>query len=159
MQVGKDAVVFMDYTLTNDEGEIIDASEAGEPLAYLHGHGNIISGLEKELEGRKTGDEMEVTIAPDDGYGEFNSDLIKEVPKSQLAGIPDLEVGMQLEMSTPEGDLVVTVTKIGKATVTIDGNHPLAGQNLNFRVKIVDVREATKEELAHGHVHDGDHDH
>lgn len=161
MTVAPDSVVLIHYTLKNDAGEVLDASERGEPLAYLHGRGNLIAGLERELEGKKAGDHLQVTVAPADGYGEHDASLIQQVPLSTVRGVPDLQPGMQLQARGEGGHVqTVTVTKVDKESVTLDGNHPLAGQRLHFDVEITEVRKATSEELAHGHVHGaGGHHH
>ena len=159
MQITQDAVVSIHYTLTDDSGNKLDSSD-GTPLAYLHGNGNLIPGLERELEGKSAGDKLSVKIAPADAYGEYDKALIQRVPRRALKGIGNLQVGMQLHTQSPHGVRAVTVTQIAGDMVTIDGNHPLAGKNLNFDVEITDVREATEEELSHGHVHgEGGHHH
>ena len=160
MQISKNKVVTMEYTLTGDGGEVLDSSDGGEPLAYLHGVGGIIPGLEEALEGKAAGDALNVTIAPDKGYGNRDEQLINSVPKSEFAGIDDLQEGMPLQAQTEQGVQVFWVTKIEADSVTVDGNHPLAGMTLNFDVKVVEVRDATQEELTHGHVHGpGGHEH
>jgi FKBP-type peptidyl-prolyl cis-trans isomerase SlyD len=160
MQITKDAVALIHYTLTDDEGKTLDTSAGGEPLAYIHGNGNLIPGLERELEGKGEGDKVDVKIAPADGYGEFDKDLIQRVPRRALKGVGDLHVGMQLHAQSERGTRAVTVTQLVGDMVTLDGNHPLAGKNLNFKVEIVGVRAATEEELSHGHVHGpGGHHH
>nr|GFC21040.1 glutathione peroxidase [Tanacetum cinerariifolium] len=126
----------IDYTLTNDAGEVIDSSAGGAPLVYLQGAGNIIPGLEKALEGKDIGDELKVSIEPEDAYGEYSAELVSTLNRSMFEGVDELEVGMQFHASAPDG-----------------GNHPLAGQRLNFQVKIVAIRDASEEEMAHGHVH------
>ena len=154
MQVSSHKVVAIDYTLKNDDGEVIDTSQGKEPLAYLHGKNNIIPGLESALEGKSVGDEVQVTVAPQDAYGEHSVDLIQEVDRANFADVPDLAVGMQFRLPTTDGEShVVTLTELDDATVTLDGNHPLAGVTLHFQVAIRDVREATPEELEHGHAH------
>ena len=153
MSIKKDSVVTFNYTLKDDAGETIDSSPAGEPLAYLHGHGNLVPGLERELEGKHSGDALSVKIAPADGYGEHSRQLIQKVPRRSLKGIAKITVGMRLHAQTEDGPRAVTVTAVTGDMVTIDGNHPLAGKNLNFDIDIVGVRDATAEELAHGHVH------
>jgi FKBP-type peptidyl-prolyl cis-trans isomerase SlyD len=158
MSIQKDSVVTLHYTLKNDAGEIIDSSDGGDPLAYLHGHGNLVAGLERELAGKVAGDDVNVTITPADGYGEYDAALVQRVPRRQLKGIASIHVGMKLHAQTQEGPREVTVTQVLGDTVTIDANHPLAGKNLNFAIHITDVRDATAEELAHGHVH-GAHGH
>ena len=153
MSIKKDSVVTFNYTLKDDAGAEIDSSAPGEPLAYLHGHGNLVPGLERELEGKNAGDKLTVKVAPADGYGERNKDLIQKIPRRSLKGINQITVGMRLQAQTPEGPRPVVVTAVTGDMVTIDGNHPLAGQNLNFDIELVEVRDATAEELAHGHVH------
>jgi len=161
MLVAQHKVVTIDYTLRDPEGAIIDTSKDNGPLAYIHGMGNLISGLEAALEGKTAGDSLNAVISPADGYGEWDGEKIEEVDRSNFKGIDDLQVGMQFTAGNDDGEYVVTVTKIEGDTVTIDGNHPLAGVTLNFDVKIVGVRDATKEEMEHGHVHgpDGHHHH
>jgi FKBP-type peptidyl-prolyl cis-trans isomerase SlyD len=160
MSITQDQVVSIHYTLKDDSGEVIDRSAEGAPLAYLHGHGNLIPGLERELTGKNTGDRLQVRIAPADAYGEYDNALVQSVPRRALKGIGDVRVGMRLQAQTPEGARALTVTKVSGDMVTLDGNHPLAGKNLNFEVEVAGMREATAEELSHGHVHgDGGHHH
>jgi len=153
MSIAQDQVVSIHYTLKNDAGEVLDSSAAGEPLTYLHGHGNLIPGLERELAGKSTGDKLQVKITPVDGYGEYDKDLVQRVPRRALKGVPNVRVGMRLQAQTEHGARAVTVTQLAGDLVTLDGNHPLAGQNLNFDVEVTQVRAATEEELAHGHAH------
>jgi len=153
MQIAQNSVVAFHYTLTNDAGEVLDSSEGREPLTYLHGAGNIIPGLEKELEGKAAGDKVEAKVAPAEGYGELQEQLVQEVPRDAFQGVEGIEPGMQFQAQTEGGPLMVTVTKVEGDTVTVDGNHPLAGQHLNFDVEIAEVREASQEEVEHGHVH------
>ena len=160
MQVEKNKVVAIDYKLTNATGELIDSSTEHGPLTYIQGIGNLIPGLEKELEGKKAGDSLKVKIAAIDGYGERNDSLCQVVPRAQFESTEGLEIGMQFEVETEQGELVVSVTKIEGEDVTVDGNHPLAGVELHFDVTIKSVRDASAEELAHGHVHgEGGHQH
>jgi FKBP-type peptidyl-prolyl cis-trans isomerase SlyD len=160
MSISQDQVVSIHYTLRDDAGEVIDRSTDGEPLSYLHGHGNLVPGLERELTGRKPGDRLQVKVAPAEAYGEYERELVQRVPRRALKGIADLRVGMRLQAQTPAGPRAVTVTQLSGDMVTLDGNHPLAGKNLNFEVEVARVRPATEEELAHGHVHGpGDHHH
>lgn len=160
MQVAKNAVVNIHYTLTNDAGTVLDSSAGGDPLAYLHGNGNLIPGLEKALEGRSAGDKLSVSIAPTEGYGQRDENLVQNVPRSAFAGVDNLAVGMQFQADSNYGPRTVVVTAIQGDTVTVDGNHPLADQTLNFEVEVTDVRTATAEELTHGHVHGpGGHHH
>ena len=153
MTIKKDSVVVFNYTLKDDSGAVIDSSAPGEPLAYLHGHGNLVPGLERELEGKSANDKLSVKVSPADGYGEFSQELIQRIPRRSLKGIAKITVGMRLHAQTPEGPRAVTVTAVTGDMVTIDANHPLAGKNLNFDIEITEVREASPEELAHGHVH------
>ena len=158
MPIARDSVVTIHYTLKDDAGEVIDSSASGEPLAYLHGRGNIVPGLEKELTGRDVGDKVSVKVPPAEGYGEYDKDLVQSVPRRALRGIKDVRPGMHLHAQTEQGPRTVTVTRVAGDMVTLDGNHPLAGKNLNFDIQIEDVRQATEEELSHGHVH-GAHGH
>lgn len=153
MQIAKNKVVSFDYSLTNAAGNVIDSSQGGEPLVYLHGAENIIPGLEKALEGKASGDALKVTVAPAEAYGEYNKALTEIVPGSMFQGVENIEAGMQFQAETSEGVQVVTIAKVDGDQVTIDGNHPLAGEHLSFDVTITDVREATEDELEHGHVH------
>jgi FKBP-type peptidyl-prolyl cis-trans isomerase SlyD len=158
MPIAHNDVVTFHYTLRDDADKVIDSSSGGEPLAYLHGHGNIVAGLERELTGKSVGDRLKVRIVPAEGYGEYDRALVQKVPRRALKGIANLRVGMRLQAGN--GHHPVTVTHIAGDMVTLDGNHPLAGQNLHFDVEIAAVRAATEEELAHGHVHgDGGHHH
>ncbi|WP_440997510.1 FKBP-type peptidyl-prolyl cis-trans isomerase [Arhodomonas sp. SL1] len=155
MQIAKDKVVAIDYTLKGDDGEVLDASPEGQPLNYLHGAGNIIPGLENALEGKATGDDVSVTVEPEEAYGERDDRLQQEVPMEMFQGVDQVEPGMRFQAQTQAGTQIVTVASVDGETVTVDANHPLAGQTLNFEVKVADVREATEEELEHGHVHEG----
>jgi len=160
MQITKNAVAAIEYELKDDAGEIIDTSEGSEPLTYIHGMGSLIPGLEAELEGKASGDELKVRIEPEDAYGERHEEMVQDVPRSELPDGVELQPGTQLQAQGPAGVQVVTVVSIDGDTVKMDGNHPLAGVNLNFDVKVVEVREATAEELEHGHVHGpGGHQH
>ena len=160
MSITQDQVVSIHYTLKDDAGEIIDASAEGTPLTYLHGHGNLIPGLERELTGKNAGDRLRVQIVPRDGYGEYDSGLVQRVARRALQGVPNVKVGMRLQTQGGRGPRTVTVTQVLGDMVTLDGNHPLAGKNLNFEVEVAAVRGATTEELAHGHVHGpGGHHH
>lgn len=160
MQIAQDKVVLIHYTLTNDAGETIDSSSGGDPLAYIHGQGNLIPGLEKALEGKQAGDKLNVKVGPAEGYGVRDDKLLQQVPKRQFGGA-NLQPGMQFHAQTSQGHArVVTVVRIQGDMVTVDGNHPLAGENLNFDVEVTEVRDATQEELEHGHVHGpGGHHH
>ena len=160
MQVSAQKVVFIHYTLTSEEGEVIDSSEGHAPLAYIHGHGNIIPGLENALLGKAAGDKIKVTIPPEDGYGLHDEELIQTVPIDAFHGVDEILPGMQFHTETPEGIQLVTVVKVEGDEVILDGNHPMSGLTLNFDVEVTDVRDATEEELNHGHVHgEGGHHH
>ncbi len=156
-------VVTIHYTLTDDKGTVIDSSSGSDPLEYLHGHGNIVPGLERELAGKKVGDALKVHVAPKDGYGEHDPRGRGKVPRDSFPDDMELEPGMQFSGDGPNGeDHVVWIAEVAKDHVVIDQNHPLAGQTLHFDVKIETVRPATKEELEHGHahgVHGHGHDH
>lgn len=160
MEIQKDVVAAIEYTLKDDDGQVIDTSVGGEPLHYLHGHQNIVPGLERALLGKKVGDAVEVTIAPEDGYGVRDESRTFEVPKSDLPANIQPVKGMQLTMHGPNGMAVpVTVTKVKLSSVVLDGNHPLAGKNLHFSVTVKATRKAKKEEIAHGHAHAHGHGH
>ena len=152
MQISKNVVASIEYELTADGGEVIDSSKGGPPLAYLHGNGNLIPGLEAELEGKGSGDSVKVRIAPENAYGPRNEDMVQPVPRSDFPADADLQPGMQFQAQTPDGMLILTIVEIDGDTVKLDGNHPLAGMHLNFDVTVIDVREATAEELENGHV-------
>ena len=152
-------VVTLDYTLTDQSGEVLDTSKGDEPLIYLHGSGNIIPGLERALLGKSLGAALQVTVQPADGYGDRDESLMQQIPKDRFDG-EDLEVGMQFQANGPEGPVLLTVVDVGDESVTVDANHPLAGRVLAFDVTVLDVRDATLEELTHGHVHGpGGHHH
>jgi len=153
MQVAENKVVAIDYTLKDNEGQTLDTSEGRGPLHYLHGAGNIISGLESALEGKSPGDEFQVQVGPQEGYGERNDQLQQTVPRSDFQGVEDVEVGMRFRVTGEGGEAVVTVVDVKDDEVTLDGNHPLAGATLNFDVAVREVRDATSEEIEHGHVH------
>lgn len=161
MLIAANKAVSIDYTLTNDAGEVIDSSDGGAPMVYLHGAGNIIVGLEKALEGKTAGDELSVAVEPQDAYGEYSAELVAVLGRDMFEGVDELEVGMQFHASGPDGSMqIVTIRDLDGDEVTVDGNHPLAGQRLNFQVKVVNVRDAHAEEIAHGHVHgEGGHHH
>jgi FKBP-type peptidyl-prolyl cis-trans isomerase SlyD len=160
MLITANKVVTIDYTLTDDHGQVIDSSDGREPLAYLHGNHNIVPGLEHALEGKQKGDSLNVAVSPAEGYGEREDGLIQSVPRNLFEDADQLQVGMQFQSVSEEGIRLVTVVDVAQDTVTVDANHPLAGTNLNFAVTIVDVRDATAEELDHGHVHgEGGHHH
>lgn len=148
MTIAKDKVVSIDYTLKNEAGEILDESKSGGPLTYVHGNNMLITGLEKQLEGKKPGDSFHAEIEPAEAYGERQNDLIMDVPREQFPDDIKIEPGMQFEAAEPGGANIVTVKSVQENTVTIDANHPLAGTKLFFDVTVVEVRDLTEEEIA-----------
>lgn len=160
MNISDNCVASFHYTLTDSTGKVLDSSEGQEPLSYLHGASNIIPGLESALEGKTVGDKLNVAVPAADAYGLRNDDLVQELPSNMFSGIEKIEIGMEFHAETEQGLQVVTVTRVEGDQVTIDGNHPLAGIDLNFDVEITEVRAATEEELGHGHAHGaGGHHH
>ena len=160
MQIAENTVASFHYTLTNDAGEVLDTSRGRDPLVYLHGAGNIVPGLEEAMAGHKAGDSFKVDVAPEDGYGNHHEGLVQDVPRAAFQGVDEIEPGMSFQANTPQGVHSVTVTKVTSDTITVDGNHPLAGQTLHFDVEVTAVRAASAEELQHGHVHGpGGHHH
>lgn len=155
MVIEKNRVVSIDYTLKDDAGQQIDSSD-GEALNYLHGNGNLIPGLEKQLEGKKQGDKLHCVIAPEDAYGMRDEEMVFSVTKNDFAESEKIELGMQFHAPHEGGVSVVTVTAIDGDKITLDANHPLAGKTLHFDVSVKEIREATPEELEHGHVHGHD---
>jgi FKBP-type peptidyl-prolyl cis-trans isomerase SlyD len=159
MLIADQKVVTIDYTLTDDQGEVLDTSRGQEPLTYIQGAGNIIPGLESALAGKTAGDDLKVTIPPEQAYGQRDEELVQAVPRDRFPG-EAIEVGMRFHAQGEEGSQVVTVVSVDAANVTVDANHPLAGMTLAFEVKVIEVRDATAEELSHGHVHGkGGHEH
>lgn len=157
--VADDVVVEIEYTLTVD-GEVLDSSEEDGPLEYLHGYENIVLGLERALTGKAVGDTVKVTVKPEDGYGELDEEAIVFVPREEIPAEIPLEEGTEIVMEDDDGEYVTAIISwIGADEVKLDFNHPLAGYTLNFDVKVVGLREATEEELDHGHVHAGGHHH
>jgi len=152
MSISNQLVASIHYTLKNDAGEVIDSSEGQEPLEYLHGAKNIVPGLEKELDGKDIGDKISVVVPPQEAYGEYDANLIQELPKEMFGGVDEIEVGMEFHAQTEHGLQVVAVKKVDPTTVTVDGNLPLAGETLHFEVEVVGIREATAGELEHGHI-------
>ncbi|GHV94899.1 peptidyl-prolyl cis-trans isomerase [Spirochaetia bacterium] len=157
MIIEKNRVVSIDYTLTDDKNNVLDSTSGQEPLDYLHGFGNIIPGLENALEGKSQGEHFTVHIPAADAYGERNDQMIAEISIENFKGVDEVKPGMQFHTQGPEGIRLITVTSVEGDMVTIDGNHPLAGVNLNFDGAITAIREASEEELLHGHVHGDDH--
>ena len=153
MLIAPKSVVAIHYTLTDEQGVILDASAPGQPLVYLHGAGNLIAGLERELLGRSAGDRFAARIAPEDAYGERTEDMVQQVPRDLFAEHQEIELGMRFSGNTPAGPITVVVTAIEGDQITLDGNHPMAGKTLHFEVAVDAVRAATEQELLHGHVH------
>lgn len=160
MSIKQNSVVTMHYTLKDEAGEVIERSPADHPLAYLHGRGNLIPGLERELEGKNAGDRLSVKVPGTEAFGERDERLVKRIPRDAIRGVSDVRAGMRLQAQSEQGTKTMTVTDVAENAVTVDANHPLAGKNLNFEVEITDVREATPEELSHSHAHGpgGHHD-
>lgn len=168
MKISKNSVVIMHYAVSDSEGTLIDSSYDHKPMAIIQGTGYLIPGLEDALIGHQTGDQFEVEVPCLQAYGERHEDYVQTVPKELLQGVEELAVGTQLRATTDEGEQTVIVIDVTDDEVTVDGNHPLSGIDLSFDVEILEVREATEEELAHGHVHseggscgsdNHDHDH
>ncbi len=153
MQIAERCVVSFHYTLTDANGQVIDSSEGNAPLTYLHGAGNIVPGLESAMTGRQQGDRFDVTVSAVDGYGERDESMLQQVPRAAFQGVDELAVGMNFQAQGPQGVLSVVISAIEGDTVTVDANHPLAGQDLHFAIEVVSVRDATLEETLHGHVH------
>lgn len=160
MNIAKDTVVQFHYTLKDDKGELIESTEGKDPMAYLHGHSNIIPGLEKALEGKAVGDSFTVTVEPQDGYGQRQENAMQRISLKHLQGARKWKPGMMAFVETDKGYRQVTVVKVGKFNADVDTNHPLAGMTLVFDIQIADIREASEEEKAHGHAHGvGGHHH
>lgn len=159
LKIATDKVVSIHYTLTNDSSEVLDSSSGGDPLVYLHGSGTIVPGLEKELEGRGVGDKLEVVVDPENGYGEREGPGPQPIPIGVFEGV-DVEAGMSFVVEDEDGDqMPLWVVEVAGEQVMVDGNHPLAGETLHFSVEVVSIRDATDEEIEHGHVHEGGHHH
>ncbi|MAR92114.1 MAG: peptidylprolyl isomerase [Pseudomonadota bacterium] len=153
MDIQKGRVVGMHYTLRNEQGDVIDTSQGRDPLVFLQGYGNIIPGLESQLEGCKEGEQLDVVVEPEQAYGVKHDQLIQKVPREAFQGVDKVEVGMQFQAQTEQGPVPIRVVEVQDEEVTIDGNHELAGERLHFSVSIESVREASEEEIAHGHAH------
>jgi FKBP-type peptidyl-prolyl cis-trans isomerase SlyD len=156
--IGDNSVVSFHYKLTDDSGTFNESSESGSPVVYMHGHNNIVPGLEKELAGKKSGDKLTATVTPEEGYGQRNDNAVQRVPIKHLATRGPFTEGQMVVVNTREGGRQARVLKVGHFNVDLDLNHPLAGRTLTFEVEILDVRPATEQELAHGHAH-GPHGH
>jgi len=158
-QVADDLVVTIDYTLTVD-GEVVDSSEEEGPLDYLHGHGNIIFGLEKEMTGMQVGESKTVLVEPEEGYGEVDPEAFFDLPREEFPDDVPLELGIELEITDDDGDMMFAkIIEVGEENVRLDTNHPLAGKTLEFKVTVTGLRKATSEEIEHGHAHFGDGHH
>ncbi|MCW8329670.1 peptidylprolyl isomerase [Photobacterium sp. SDRW27] len=155
MKVAKDIVVSLAYQVKTEDGVVVDQSTAEAPLDYLHGHNNLIVGLEKALDGREAGEKFEVTVAPEEAYGEHMAEMVQRVPADVFQGVDEITVGMRFLADTDQGPIPVEVTEVDGDHVVVDGNHMLAGQTLTFTAEVVAVRAATEEEVAHGHIHQG----
>ena len=160
MKIKKNTVVTLNYTLKNSAGEILDTSEGREPLVYLHGVGGLIPGLEAELEGKGKGNSFNTVIAPENAYGKRRDDLLHVVPKSGFQGDEEMQIGMRVQLETEQGPAIATISEIEGENVTLDLNHPLADMELHFAVDVMELRDATEDEISHGHVHGpGGHHH
>lgn len=157
MQIAQNTVAAIDYTLTDDDGRVLDTSEGREPLQYIHGAGQLIPGLESALEGQAAGDTVAVTVEAEEGYGDRDERLVQDVPRTAFQGIDNVEAGMRFQATDASGrGRMITVQAVEGDTVTVDANHPLAGKSLNFKVEVVDVREATADELENGQVEEAE---
>jgi FKBP-type peptidyl-prolyl cis-trans isomerase SlyD len=154
MQIEKDKVVAIEYTLKDESGKVVDSSQGREPLSYIQGNGNLIPGVENALEGKNPGDRVEVTVPPETGYGVRDEALVLSIERAHFSEVEDLQEGFRFRMDAPDGPAVFTVLKIDESEILADGNHPLAGMTLDFDITIQSVRDATAEELEHGHVHE-----
>lgn len=159
MKATQDRVVSLHYTLTDDHGLLLDSSRGRDPLAYLHGHGHIIQGLEAALEGCEAGFSGSVQVPPADAYGEYDPQGVFEAPRDQFPSGEEIQAGMRVQAEGPQGIVNFTVLSANDQGVMLDANHPLAGKTLNFEVEVLEVRQATDQELAHQHVHAHGHDH
>jgi len=159
MTISHHKVVTIDYTLKNAKGEVLDSSEGQEPLLYLHGADNIVVGLERELEGKSVGDSITTVVTPEEGYGVRNEELVAAVPRELFDTDMDIEVGMSFQAETDDGIQMVSIVAVADDEITVDGNHPLADEPLHFDVTVLEIRDATADELAHGHVHNAGCDH
>jgi FKBP-type peptidyl-prolyl cis-trans isomerase SlyD len=153
MRIANDKVVLIEYTMTDTEGEVLESTEESGPLGYVHGSGNILSGLEEALAGRAQGDELEVELRPEQAFGEYDQELVETWPRSEFDDADELEIGLEFEYDTDDGPEMATIVGIDEDEVHVDHNHPLAGVQVRLKVRVVEVREATPEELEHGHVH------
>jgi FKBP-type peptidyl-prolyl cis-trans isomerase SlyD len=160
VHIEKNRVVRLDYTLRDEQGTVLDSSSGRGSLSYLHGKGNIIPGLEQALAGKSAGDKLDVTVQPEQGYGARDERLVQIIARAKFGEVANLAPGMQVRANGPRGPRLVTVVRVDRDFVTVDGNHPLAGRTLHFSLAVAEVRKATHEEITHGHVHGpGGHHH
>jgi FKBP-type peptidyl-prolyl cis-trans isomerase SlyD len=155
MKISDGKAVQIDYTLKNDAGQVLDSSEGRQPLAYVHGAGNIIPGLEAALEGKDAGDTLSVVVPPEDGYGERKEEMVMTADPAQFPDPEQVQVGARFQIQTDQGRYLATVASVTDDAIMLDLNHPLAGETLHFDVEVMEVKEASEEEIAHGHVHQG----
>ncbi|GAD80601.1 peptidylprolyl isomerase [Vibrio ezurae] len=153
MKIDNNSVVSLAYQVKLEEGVVVDQAGVDAPLDYLHGHNNLVVGLEKALSGRAVGDKFSVTVSPEEAYGEHSDAMVQRVPANVFQGVDEIEVGMRFMADTDQGQIPVEITEVDGDEVVVDGNHMLAGQTLTFDVEVVAIREATEEEIAHGHIH------
>ena len=153
MTIADNKVVSFHYTVKGDDEQVIDTSEGRDPLYYLHGFRNIVPGLEKALLGKQAGDKLSVTVPPEEAYGEFHEELVQQVPRSAFSGVDNLEPGMNFHAESEDGPVTVIITEVNDDMVSVNGNHPLAGKTLHFNVEVVDIRDASEDEIAQGHAH------
>lgn len=156
MQIGRNKVVTIDFTMYGEDNEVLETSQDDTPLVYMHGIGELPDGLERELEGKQAGAEVEVTLEPEDAYGEYDEGLVQAVPRDQFEDVDEIEVGMRFEAETEDGPRVVRVIGLEDDDVIVDANEPYAGHKVRFEVKVLGVRDASAEEIEHGHVHGAD---
>lgn len=159
--IEKNQVVTFHYTLKDKDGNVLDKSVGGDPLSYLHGHSNIVPGLEVEMESKKVGDKLQVHVTPENGYGHYDPEKRFLIGRDQLPGDVELEPGMALELHADDGDtLIAAVVAVDKKAIEVDANHPMAGVDLHFEIEVLEIRDASAEEIQHGHVHGpGGHHH
>jgi FKBP-type peptidyl-prolyl cis-trans isomerase SlyD len=160
MEITKDSVVSIDYRLHLGDGKIIEETDPGDPLVYLHGYEEIVPGLEKALAGKKAGESLKAQVSPEEGYGEYDPEGVEEVPREEFPSDIELEEGGMISATDDDGDEVdFLIKEVRPKTVLVDFNHPLAGKTLHFEVTVREVRVASKEELEHGHAHAPGHEH
>lgn len=153
MQIAKNSVVTLDFELFDVDGDLLESSREGGPLVYLHGAGELPPGIELALLGKSAGEKVDVTVEPENGYGEYDEELVQDVPRDEIEGADEIEVGMMLEVEVDDEPMIVYVVDVAEDFITIDGNNPFAGQTVQFKGNVLGVRAATAEEISHGHVH------